>query len=151
MRVTQTRVTPLKTKLCTVCNTPFTYAKSNTIYCSNACKCKSYQDRLKGQNLPPSKNKTQKNYLTMPPEEVVKNNNVQELEQYISFLHHQMNIYLVEFQTLFNDLIKQNKESADSYEKTISKLRAIIDNLIEEKKEASQINAIAEIAAKLIK
>ena len=147
------RIAAPKIKVCPVCQKQFTYVKSNTIYCSNACKCKAYQQRI-GKAEKPSK-KTVKNNEVYSNQELL--SIVQEQKQYIDWIHVQMQENHKDYKNIFEDFKNTFKERESVYEKALEESRRqtddlinLIQGLIEEKKENQSSEALTELAAKFI-
>jgi len=148
-----TRIAPPKIKVCPVCGKQFTYVKSNTIYCSNACKCKAYQQRI-GKAETPAK-KTIKNNEVHSNQELL--SIIQEQKQYIDWIHVQMQENHKDYKNIFEDFKNTFKERESVYEKALEESRRqtddlinLIQGLIEEKKENQSSEALTELAAKFI-
>lgn len=44
-------IKPLKSKQCSICGSSFVYRRASGVYCSNACKCKAYSIRTSNQSI----------------------------------------------------------------------------------------------------
>lgn len=91
-----TVITFKKQKHCLMCNKLFEYTQPTTKYCSNACKCRAYQIRVKaGQKV---KHITQS---IEPPEEFMTDSEsyveqIEQLTNYVKYLHTQIHVLFKE-------------------------------------------------------
>jgi len=141
-----TRIAAPKIKVCPVCEKQFTYVKSNTIYCSNACKCKAYQQRI-GKAEKPHK-KTVKNNEVNSNQELL--SIIQEQRQYIDWIHAQMQENQKDFKNIFKEIESVYEEALEESRRQTDNLLNLIRGLIEEKKENQSSEALTELAAKFI-
>jgi hypothetical protein len=115
-----------KEKHCLMCNKLFEYTQPTTKYCSNACKCRSYQIRVKAgqkvKHITPSID---------PPEEFMTDSEsyveqIEQLTNYVKYLHTQIHALFQEKsqerEQLMEAHIKQIQTLHDHYQRRLGEV-----------------------------
>lgn len=151
MTIKQTRIAPPKIKICPICQKQFTYIKSNTIYCSNACKCKAYQSRVRNNENPSKKVVF---FSTTPEKNDIDTKElaalVQEQKQYIEWLHKYIEKYNKEIRSTYDDLIEEYTQYIDDLNSRNESLIQVIKELIEDKKQGHISETLSDLVAKIV-